>query len=59
MSISLADINRLTLRTCFLPWFKTTMAQMGITLPPDWNPDDEELESLAQRVGEAMREEAD
>lgn len=56
MAISLDEINRVTLRVVFLPWFKHMMADLGLSLPEGWNPSDEELEKLAARVGEALRE---
>jgi hypothetical protein len=52
--ISLDDINRITLRVTFLPWVKENCRQMGITLPKNWNPSDEELERLAERVTKAF-----
>jgi hypothetical protein len=57
MAISLADINRVTLRAVFLPWWRQLMADYGMPLAADWNPTDEELERLAARVREAFREE--
>lgn len=57
MAISLDDLNKVTLRIVFLPWFRETAADLGITLPPDWNPDDAELERLADRVAEGFRSE--
>lgn len=56
MTISFDEINRVVLRQVFLPWFKRTMADLGITLPPDWNPSDKELERLAERAAEALKE---
>ncbi len=59
MPITLVDVNRVTLRVCFLPWFRRTMADLGIKLPDDWNPSDEELDRLARRVADAFREDED
>jgi hypothetical protein len=56
MAIDFDEINRVTLRLCFLPWFKQTMADMRVTLPADWNPSDEVLNRLAERVADALRE---
>lgn len=56
MTITLAEINRVTLRQVFLPWFRDLMASYGIPLPQDWNPDDVELARLAERAGEAFAE---
>lgn len=55
MAITLAEINRVTLRAAFLPWFRQTMQDHGIPLSPDWNPSDEELARLADRFAEAFR----
>lgn len=55
MAIDLATITRVTLRQCFLPWYREQMQIYGIPLPPDWNPSDEELGRLADRVAEAFR----
>lgn len=54
MAISLDAINRTVLRTVFLPWFKQTSADYGITLRPDWNPSDDDLARLAERVSRAF-----
>lgn len=59
MTISLDDINKVLLRTCFLPWFKETMASMGMSTPADWNPSDDELARLADRASEALRDRED
>lgn len=62
MTITLAAISRVTLRTMFLPMFRRQMADMGIALPKDWNPTDEELDRLnatACRVFHVEREEND
>lgn len=55
MAITLDDINRVTLRVVFLPWFRQVTADLGVALRPDWDPDDEELARLAARVAEAFR----
>ena len=57
MTITLDEINRVTLRQTFLPWFKRTCTEVGLTLPADWDPSDEELRRLATHVGEAFAEE--
>lgn len=54
MAISLDDINRVTLRIVFLPWFREMAADLGIPLRPDWNPTDDELEQLAAAVAKAF-----
>jgi hypothetical protein len=59
MAITLAEITRVTLRQSFLPWFRREMAAMDIPLPTDWNPDDEELARLAEKVSAAFREDVD
>lgn len=53
MAITLDQINKITLRYSFLPWVKHYLKDL---LPPNWDPTDEELERLAQKFGEALRE---
>ncbi len=57
MTISLDEINRVTLRQTFLPWFRRTCEEVGFILPADWDPSDAELERLATRMGKAFGEE--
>lgn len=54
MTISLQEINRVVLRTVFLPWFRQNCAECGLVISDDWNPSDEELEQLAAKVGSAF-----
>lgn len=56
MAITLAAINAVVLRQVFLPWFKQTSVECGIPLPANWNPDDAELDRLAGKVSQALRE---
>lgn len=55
--ITLDDINRVTMRRVFLPWFKTQASELGFKLPTDWNPSDEELIKLSNAFAEACRNE--
>lgn len=57
MALTLAQINEVALRLCFLPWFKDEMKYYGIPLPEDWNPTDDELNRLVDKVCEAFSEE--
>lgn len=59
MAISFDQINRVVLRQVFLPWFRRMMADLGVTISPDWNPSDEELDRLAGKVADAFREAED
>lgn len=54
MALSLAEINRVVLRVVFLPWFRQRCADFDVSLPAEWNPSDEELSRLAQRVAVAF-----
>ena len=47
MTISLADINRVTLRYTFKPWVEQIWRDLGVQLPTPWEPTDEELVRLA------------
>lgn len=47
MTVSLADINAVTLRIVFKPMAERELRALGVRLPEPWNPSDEELARLA------------
>ena len=56
MALNLAEINRVTLRVCFLPWLKEQMEECGLKPPVDWNPSDDALGRIADRLSNSLQE---
>ena len=54
MTISLQEINRVTLRIAFLPVAERELRALGVPLPTPWNPSDEELGRLADAFGKVL-----
>ena len=56
MTITLAQINQVILRTVFKPWAEQNLREIGVALPIPWEPTDAELERLAETFSRACRE---
>lgn len=59
MTISLDEINRVTLRIAFKPMAERELRALGVQLPVPWNPSDEELARLAATFAKVMEPEPD
>ena len=57
MALTLAEINRVSLRYAFLPWLKRTLKDYGIPAADDWSPTDDELSRIAKRIADSLAEE--